>query len=911
VVSEIRVLQVDEDDAFRGRSAAALEDAGIDVVTAADAAAGLERLDAGIDCVVTEHDVPGRDGLGFFHAVRDRCPDLPVVLLTGRGDEAVASEAIGAGVADYLRKGAVEGRFDALVASVDEAVAERREAAGVAESERMLSTLVSNLPGIVYRCRNAETWPMEYLGGNVEEITGYAASDFLEGDVQWADLIDYPENDTLWADVQGALDAGDPFEVTYRIVDASGERRWLREQGRRVERSGSDDDRATIEGFISEVTAERQRERAIAEYDRLVDAVGDPVYTTDPEGRFTTVNARMEEQLGYDADELVGEHVSTVLEPEDVDRGADVVRRLLDDDARSSITYDIAIRAANGERLELENHTVLLTVDGEFYGTVGVLRDTANRPTARLRRLHDATRELIAETDPSRIAELTTRAARDVLDIPASSVRLVEGDTLELVADVTDTDDPDDGGRRVCLSGHGSRSIDGTVPGRVFDGSKRYVVSGEDPEGWLADVPFDSGACLPLGDHGVFAVGARESDAFEETDIQLATVLAANAEAALDRARKGAELRRERDDFAALFENIPDPTAEVIMRNTEPIVKRVNPAFEATFGYRTADIAGENLDNYVVPDDAETDVEAYNRRLQRGLSLHDEVRRVTVDGIRDFIIHIVPHDVDEETARGYAIYTDITDRKRRERELERQNERLDEFASVVSHDLRNPLGVARGHLELARTAEGEERTAHFDSIEDAHERMEVLIQRLLAFARQGDPAGTTAQVSLDSAAHDAWETVETGSLALVVDGDAKVTADPDRFRQLLENLFRNSVEHGSTGNRPEADDSVEHGSTGSRARPDDSVEHADAATEIRVGPLEGGFYVVDDGSGIPEADREAVLESGYSGGDGTGFGLSIVETIADAHDWSLDIVDGEDGGARFEFRAGGNSCQSR
>jgi len=628
------------------------------------------------------------------------------------------------------------------------------------------------------------------------------------------------------------------------------------------------------------------------------------VYTTDPEGRFTTVNARMEERLGYDADELVGEHVSTVLEPGDVDRGADVVRRLLDDDARSSTTYDIAIRTADGERLELENHTVLLTVDGEFYGTVGVLRDTANRPTARLRRLHDATRELIAESDPARIAELTTRAARDVLDIPASSVRLLEGDALELVADVTDTEySGADGGRRVCLSGHGSRSIDGTVPGRVFDRGERYVVSGEDPEEWLADAPFDSGACLPLGDHGVFAVGARESGAFEETDIQLATVLAANAEAALDRAEKDAALRRERDDFAALFENIPDPTAEVIMRDAEPIVERVNPAFEATFGHRTDEIAGENLDEYVVPDDAETDVEAYNRRLQRGLSLHDEVRRVTVDGIRDFIIHIVPHDVDEETARGYAIYTDITDRKRRERELERQNERLDEFASVVSHDLRNPLGVARGHLELARTAEGNQRATHFDSIEDAHERMEDLIQRLLAFARQGEPAADPTAVSLGAVARDAWETVETGSLSLVVD-DVEVTADPDRLRQLLENLFRNSVEHGSTGSRARPDDSVEHGSTGNRPEADDSVEHADAATEIRVGPLDVGFYVADDGPGIPEADREAVLDSGYSGGDGTGFGLAIVETIAEAHGWEIGVVDSEDGGARFEFRAG-------
>ena len=883
MASELRVLLVDDDAVFSDRLAAALEDAGFDVVVADDAAAGLDRLDARTDCVLTEYGVPGEEGLGFFESVRRRRPELPVVLLTGRGDEAIASEAIGAGVTDYVRKGAVDGRFDALVARIDEAVAERRAVADVAESERMLSTLVSNLPGIVYRCRNEAAWPMEYLGGNVEEITGHRPEEFLEGDAEWTELVDRPDNETLWGEVQAALAAGEPFEVTYRIVDAAGERRWLREQGRRVERGGRGDGAATIEGFISEVTAERRRERAIAEYDRLVDAVGDPVYATDPEGRFTTINDRMEERLGYDAEELVGEHVSTVLEPGDADRGADVVRRLLEDEARSSVTYDIAIRTADGECLDLENHTALLTVDGEFYGTVGVLRDTADRPTARLRRLHDATRELMSEAEPARIAELTTRAARDVLDIPASSIRFREGDTLDLIADVTDTGCPDtDDGERVCLSGHGSRSIDGTVPGRVFDGGERYVVSGEDPEGWLADASFDSGACLPLGDHGVFAVGACASDAFGETDIQLATVLAANAEAALDRAEKGAELRRERDDFAALFENIPDPTAEVVMRDTEPIVKRVNPAFEATFGHPMEEIAGENLDEYVVPDGAETDVAAYNRRLQRGLALHDEVRRVTVDGIRDFIIHIVPHDVDEETARGYAIYTDITDRKRRERELERQNERLDEFASVVSHDLRNPLGVARGHLELARTAEGEKRTAHLESIEDAHERMEQLVERLLAFARQGEPATAPTEVSLGALTREAWGTVETGSLSLAVAGDAEVTADPDRLRQLLENLLRNTA------------------------------EHADTASEITVGPLGGGFYVEDDGPGIPESDREAVLDSGYSGGDGTGFGLSIVETIAEAHGWDLDVVDGDDGGARFEFRAeDGNASQTR
>jgi signal transduction histidine kinase len=95
------------------------------------------------------------------------------------------------------------------------------------------------------------------------------------------------------------------------------------------------------------------------------------------------------------------------------------------------------------------------------------------------------------------------------------------------------------------------------------------------------------------------------------------------------------------------------------------------------------------------------------------------------------------------------------------------------------------------------------------------------------------------------------------------------------------------VEHGSTGNRPQADDSVEHGG------PD---------VTITVGDLADGFYVTDDGPGIPEDDRELVFESGYStASDGTGFGLSIVERLASAHGWEVRVTDAADGGARFEI----------
>jgi signal transduction histidine kinase len=263
--------------------------------------------------------------------------------------------------------------------------------------------------------------------------------------------------------------------------------------------------------------------------------------------------------------------------------------------------------------------------------------------------------------------------------------------------------------------------------------------------------------------------------------------------------------------------------------------------------------------------------------------------------------------------------------------LQRQNERLSEFASIVSHDLRNPLNVAQGQLELARETGVMD---HLTEAEDALGRMERLVTDLLELARQGSVIESAAEVGLGDVADDAWASVVTGDADLVVESDGNVTADRERLQQLLENLFRNavehgstsprsqapddSVEHGSTGNRPEAGDAVEHGSTSPRSQaPDDSVEHGSTGNRtesgdavehgssdpltVRVGVVDRGFYVEDTGPGIPADERDAVFDRGYSTNDGTGLGLTIVQAIAEAHGWSAAVVDGADGGARFEF----------
>lgn len=160
---------------------------------------------------------------------------------------------------------------------------------------------------------------------------------------------------------------------------------------------------------------------------------------------------------------------------------------------------------------------------------------------------------------------------------------------------------------------------------------------------------------------------------------------------------------------------------------------------------------------------------------------------------------------------------------------------------------------------------------HIDQITQAVDRMDELIEDLLLLARQGEPVGETEPVDLAEVVETCFRTVETDQATVDIRVDRLIEADQSRLRQLLENLFRNAVEHGGAG------------------------------VTITVGEVEDGFYVEDDGSGIPEDEREDVFNAGYSTvEDGTGFGLSIISKVADAHGWDIRVTDGTGGGARFE-----------
>ncbi|WP_276270824.1 ATP-binding protein [Haloarcula litorea] len=329
--------------------------------------------------------------------------------------------------------------------------------------------------------------------------------------------------------------------------------------------------------------------------------------------------------------------------------------------------------------------------------------------------------------------------------------------------------------------------------------------------------------------------------------------------------------------FRTLFESTPDP---IVVVTDDGTVTEVNESFVGMFDADREDIVGSALGTIEASPD-----ESVERLLLRidgtGDQFEDGSERTVEIRSRDGDHYVTELNVDVVEELGdvterIGIFRDVTGRERQQRELERQVEQLEQFASVISHDLRDPLNTAMAKVRLAKRECDSEK---LDELQAVHDRMEELIEDVLLLAKQGKATGTTRPFDLAPLVETAWSTVDTPETATLVVGDPPtVEADDERLRALLENLLRNAAEHGGH------EVTVEVDALGDRT----------------------GFYVADDGPGVPQSERGTVFEYGHTTTDaGTGLGLAIVEQIAEAHGWSVSLVESADGGARFEFETGG------
>ncbi len=875
---EISILHVDDQPEFTELTAEFLqrEDQQFDIQTATSADEGLKRLETtNVDCVISDYDMPGKNGIAFLKAVRETYPELPFILFTGKGSETVASDAISAGVTDYLQKDSGSDQFELLANRITNAVAQVRTREKLQEERERFQILFDRLSQPIVDAEFVDGEPIirqvnaafeELFGYNGDDITGDSVDKYLVPDDKYA------EADRINRTVRSG-DSIDSEVVTRQTAD--GTRRFLLQSA--VYDGGSN-------AFVvyTDITEERARQEELRrsrdllrQTEKLAGVGGWEADLESGEQRWTEETYNIH---GVDSDRFYPSVESGIefYHPDDRETIEQAVNRC----AENGEPYDEELRLLTNDGEQKWVHTT-----GEpFYDGDDIvkIRGAIQDITERKQREKELQRyEYLLGSSPDLLVLLDEQMTVEYQSPPSP---LFEWEPRNVVGkDPLEYIHPEDQER---VAGQISALVEcpdeiSTVEFRAKDanGDWQWIESRaqncteeESISGILA-------VMREISDRKEQQQQLKQySETLEQLHVTTRELLeTTDAEDAIKEVIESLDRVLEYDIAAIWMSNdagtVLEPVA--VSDRGKELVSEI-PTYSAETNSLSWDVYANQEFKYI------PDMAANNQRLNPGTVIRSEV---IVPLGKHGVLNIGATETDRFSAQERNLIrlwaetlTVILERitqlellHEREQALVRERDRLDEFVSVISHDLRNPLNVATLRTELARQ---ECDSEHLPQVETALTRMTTLIENLLQLARQGNAIGETEAVDLGEIAEQCWQMVATTDATLTVEQTGTLKADMTRLTQALENLFRNSVEHGGS------------------------------AVDIRVGIIGDGtgFYVADNGPGIPADERSQLFESTVTSPEGeTGFGLAIVNQICQAHGWDVTATESDSGGVRFEI----------
>jgi PAS domain S-box-containing protein len=563
--------------------------------------------------------------------------------------------------------------------------------ADLRESRRRLRTLLGNLPGMAYRCRNDREWTMELVSEGCLGLTGFPAAD-VQGNrvVSYASLIHPEDQAMVWDEVQAAVRQGRRFQLTYRIATAQGDMRWVWEQGSAV--GTAPDGVALLEGFIADVTDRKSTEEDLrssrAWLQHIVEAVDDLLVVYDEDGRYVDVIAGDDSLLMRPTADMLGRTVTDILPAETAQRFLTGIRIVLEQGASYDFEYPLDLPGgvrwfrARGRRIRASDPGRPLTL-----WSISDLTDRKATEKALLRQ--------------SRQLELLSRTSQQlnsVLEIPAV-LRALVASGMDLVDAAAGTAGvwTDESMRFTEYNSDGLlQPIDSAlalgegVPGVVAETRKPYLANDARADRILATAGEDLGVRnlvnVPILSREGALLGClevhnkRRGEAFDEGDVSMLEGLASSAAVALENARLLEERLRAEEDLRRLKEFNEDMVQSmgegIVVQDRMGRFTFVNPAAAAMLGYAPDELLGMPW-TQVVPADQHAIVQEVDAAREAGGASRYELEFIRKDGRRlPALVSGNPRFEQGDFVGMLAVFADISDRKLAERALRESEEQL-------------------------------------------------------------------------------------------------------------------------------------------------------------------------------------------------------------------------------------------
>jgi len=721
-----------------------------------------------------------------------------------------------------------------------------------------------------------ETGEIVDVNDRLAELYDYPKAALREMDISEYSAIN--EGDTqaeLEKRIRAAAD-GQPQEFEGRIDRGDGQRLWV---SVRTSLTTIETEEYVL-AEITDITDQKQQRQDLESERGLIEqslqTLNDTFYLLNTDGTLERWNETLTERSGYSDTELAGKDALELF-PEDAQPTvSEVIAEVLD---TGSAIVEAPLLKKDGTQIPHEFTGTTLTDDsGELRGIIGIGRDISNRQDRleQLEKQERAFRKLHQTASKSasfeeKIADLLA-FGREFMGVEQGFLTKFDGDTQRIVVGVGRNEMLQDGAEAPFSESYCRHTVDSDQEGPL-------TVINAAEEGWEEDPAYQrfglacyAGSELTVDGEtrGTICFADRNPAEKDFTEIQetFMELLTDWASYELERAERERKYRQ-------LTERISDAYYAV---DTDFNITFWNDVIAERVGVPTEEIHGENVWDYF-PEIVGTVVE---ERLREAMETGEPTTCEYYYEPTDYwtLLQIYPDD------EGLAVISkDITERKKYEQQLERSNERLQEFAYILSHDLQEPLRMVSSYVclleEELEDHLNEETQEYINFAVDGAERMRGMIDGLLLYSRVetegGDFAATEVNDVLEAVRSDLELKLAETDSELQVEELPTVQADEDQLVQLFENLIKNAVEHG--GDRT----TVEVSST------EDPDGHR--------------FAVSDDGSGIPDDQQDDIFGLFDKGSDseGTGLGLAICERIVTRHNGDI-WVDSEPGeGTTFYF----------